>query len=129
MQDGLRTENFLVGSVISNTLSGDIINVGTAIATAEIEDSAVTLVKIAAAAVDADTNTLSSGSRWVAFRSAFTGTPWVAANVRSTGRTAQGANTDFGWFAVGSIAPGSFLALGSVAGGNWTFDWVAVGSR
>lgn len=147
MQDGLRTENFLVGSVTSNTLSGDIINVGEAVATAEIEDSAITfaklgnnaasgakisnrgiidIAKLGAEVIDADTGTLSSGSRWVEFRQAFGAPPFVAASFTNNGRT-NAQSRDGDWVGVGSIAAGSFLALGSP--GGFGFNWIAIGSR
>lgn len=147
MRDGLSTENFLVGSVTANTLSGDTVNVGTAIATAEIENNAVTFAKLAnnavsgtavsaggigtiakifAGVVDADTNTLSSGSRIVTFRQEFPAVPFVTATFLPNGRTANQAR-DGDWLSVGSITTTTALFLGSP--GGYDFNWIAVGSR
>ncbi len=156
MIDGMKTQEMWVGSNFAETFSGVSLQVGTSIATAELEDSSVTsskiaannvlsghilasnivtagianssvtLAKIANNAIDADTNTLSSGSRWVAFRTAFAAPPFVAATLLTNTRTAALA-VDGDWLGVGSIAPGSFLAVGSPGGYN--FNWVAIGSR
>lgn len=167
MKDGLKSDELWLGSSFSDTFSGVSLMVGTSIATAELEDSAITAAKIAtnavlsghilannilfgklaagavsgtavsaggigaisnifAGAIDADTNTLSSGSRWVAFRQAFAAPPFVAASHDLNARTAQLA-ADGDWIGVGSIGTGSFLAVGSP--GGYAFNWIAIGSR
>lgn len=130
MIDGLSTENINAGTVTaSTTLSGGALAVASSeIGATEIAANAVTLTKISAAAVDGDTQTLSSGSRWVVFRSAFAAPPYVTCSMDFDTRTATGA-TATRWLAWGSIAAGSFLALGSSLNNGATFNWLAIGSR
>ena len=138
MQDGLKTENFLGGSFIGDTISGVQFAVGPGeIGYAEMASNAIsgavvaaggvgTIGKIFAGALDADTNTLSSGSRWVTFRSAFAATPFVMAGLTHNAAVANtGIETNF--VRAGSVAAGSFLAIGSPA--TYTFNWIAIGSR
>ena len=137
MIDGLKQENFLVGSIISDTLSGTQFAVGPGeIGYAEMGANAVsganvaaggigTIAKIFAGAVDADQGTLSSGSRWTTFRSAFAAPPYVAASFDLNAKLANAG--DANWIGAGSIAAGSFLTLGSPA--SYVFNWIAIGSR
>lgn len=107
-------------SVLSgNILAGNIL-------TAAIANDAVTLVKIPANAIDADTTNLEAGSKVVVFRTAFAAPPFVTAQFLNNGRTAA-LTTNNEWIGVGSIAPGSFFAVGSP--GGYAFNWMAIGSR
>ena len=137
MQDGLSQENFLVGSIFAQTLSGTQFAVGAGeVGFAELGDNAVsgtkigtggigTIEKIFAGALDGDQGTLSSGSRWTSFRSAFAAPPFVAVSFDLNAKLANAG--DANWIGVGSIAAGSFLTLGSPA--SYVFNWVAIGSR
>ena len=130
--DGLKQEQLLVGSTYTDFASGIGLAFGASeIGAAEIAADAVTLTKIAANAVDGDTATLTSGSLWVTFRSAFAAPPVVIPIIGFDTRTALGA-TGTRWVSAGSIAAGSFLLLGSSmvgAGTAGAVSWIAIGSR
>lgn len=140
LRQGLKIGELWVGSIFADTLSGVQVAVGPGeIGFAELATDAVsgtvisnggigTVAKIFAGVLDGDTNVLSSGSKWVAFRQAFAAPPFVTATLLSDGRAANGT-VDGDWIAIanGSGGIGSFLALGSPGGRN--FNWLAIGSR
>lgn len=123
MIDGLSTEEMNVGSVTSSLISGADLKVGKKIATSEIEADAVGLSELNDVVSQAGTDTLSSGSKWVVFGTAFTNPPYVVVSQRD----AQDADVEI--VGTASIAAGSFLAVGSVTDSTAKFDWIGFGSR
>ena len=124
--DGLKREDYFGSLVRTDSITA------TTTFSGPLADNFVSKVaSISAAVIDSDTTTLTSGSKWITFRSAFAAPPFVIPQLAFDARTALGA-TSTRWISAGSVAPGSFLLLGSSmvgAGTAGVVNWIAIGSR
>ena len=123
MKDGLKSDELWVGSVTSNTLSGDDVRFGAAIAAAEIVDGSIGVAEASTDLYQAGSHSLSSGSRWVTFGTAFTNATYHVATTGIDGTVAARTRID-----VGSKAVGSFIAVGSPTSTE-AFDWGALSRK
>jgi hypothetical protein len=138
MIDGLAQENLTIGTLLksatvtaSTALSGADLLVASAtidatelaansVDTSELAASAVTPAKVSSATYKAGSATLSSGSRWVTFETAFADAEYfIHVTAKNSVRNAVEP------LGIGSKAVGSFLALGSVDSVR-PFDWIAM---
>ena len=107
----------------ANIVSGAQLDVGRSIKTAEIETDAITSALISPQVGQWGANSVITGSGWTSFATAFTTAP---TSIQVTGM-GTGSTMDF---AVQTIAPGSFLTIGSAYVGDITtgsFSYVAFG--
>lgn len=115
MRDGLEEQNLKVGTVVASTiLSG---------ADLAVASSKIGVAEVSTDVFQAGSNTLSSGSRWVTFGTAFSNANYHVA----CSANAAIAALPYSVIGTGSKAVGSFIALGSPAG--VAFDWIAVARK
>lgn len=129
--DGLRQEWLEAGSVRTETLSGFTLAISAAqidatelaansVDSSEIAADAVIVGKIDETVYQAGSDVLSSGSRWVAFGTAFSNANYFAVAGANAGIAAE----PYSVIGTGSKAAGSVLFMGSPAAA--TFNWVAI---
>ena len=121
MIDGMKQEQYLGGSVFSDFISGTDIQTSTATITTPTFTTA-TITTLSATNIKAGSAVLSLGSAVVTFGTAFANNRYhVVISTRD-----PAVPNAAGIIGTGSYAPGSFMAIGSIATATDLFNWVAI---
>lgn len=118
MIDGLKQENYLGGSVFSDFVSGINLQFSTATIPTVTSNTAFTALDT----IKSGSAALSLGSAVVTFGTAFTDANYHVTFASRDQASPNGAAD----ISAGSYAPGSFMAIGSLATATDVFDWIAV---